>query len=107
MEKSVTDIVNEIKAVDTNVNNIIIPILKDTITDYKKTFQRMFIIILVQIGALFIIITYCSYLFSQSNKKYTDFVSQFEFEGSNYVYQDTDNNSQINDGITIDGIERN
>ena len=35
--KDVTNIIDEVKNVENGVNNLIIPILKDTIQDYKKT----------------------------------------------------------------------
>ena len=94
MEKNVTDIVKEIKQIDNNVSNVIVPILKDTIEDYRKVVFRLIGIICLLIVGLCGISGYAIY-------KYNSFLSRFEF--SSEVYQDlntTDNSTlNVNSGI--------
>lgn len=90
MEKKVEDIVEEIKQIDNNVTAIIIPMLKDTITDYRKIVFKLIIVIAFLISCLSIISWYSIY-------KYNDFLSQFEFN-SEYVQDfDTGENGDIID----------
>lgn len=99
-------VVNQVRNVEEGVNSLVIPILKDTIDDYKSTFKKMFIIIILQILALLVIITYCCFLFSRTNERYNDFLSQFEFGSEEYTYSqnlNADNgDSIINSDISID-----
>lgn len=93
MEKIET-IVKDIKMLDNNVTNIIVPMLKDTIEDYRKIVFRLIAVIIILIFGLLIIAGYSIY-------KYNDFLSQFEY--SSEVYQDlqtTDNSTlNVNSGI--------
>ena len=75
--KDVTNIVDEVKNVENGVNNLIIPILKDTIQDYKKTFVKMFIIIIALIVSILAIVIYGAYLLNNANQKYIDFLSNY------------------------------
>ena len=98
--KDVTNIIDEVKNVENGVNNLIIPILKDTIQDYKKTFVKMFIIIIALIVSMLAIVIYGAYLLNNANQKYIDFLSQYDFNTEQTIFQDTDDNSIINSGIT-------
>ena len=98
--KDVTNIVDEVKNVENGVNNLIIPILKDTIQDYKKTFVKMFIIIIALIVSILAIVIYGAYLLNNANQKYIDFLSQYDFSTEQTIFQNTDDNSIINSGIT-------
>lgn len=90
MEKRVEDIVEEIKQIDNNVTAVIVPMLKDTITDYRKIVFKLIVIIVFLISCLAIISWYSIY-------KYNDFLSQFEFN-SEYVQDfDTGENGDIID----------
>ena len=93
MEKIET-IIKDIKMLDNNVMNIIVPMLKDTIEDYRKIVFRLIAIIILLIFGLLIIAGYSIY-------KYNDFLSQFEYNSE--VYQDlqtTDNSTlNVNSGI--------
>lgn len=90
MEKRVEDIVEEIKQIDNNVTAVIVPMLKDTITDYRKIVFKLIVIIAFLISCLAIISWYSIY-------KYNDFLSQFEFN-SEYVQDfDTGENGDIID----------
>ena len=98
------NILKQLKQVDNGINTMIVPMLKDTINDYKKTFSKMVVIIIILIIELLGVIGYSQYLIAKQNDKYNEFLSQFEFE-SDMVYQDVDgadgSNSTINDGIVV------
>lgn len=83
MERKVEDIVKEIKQIDNNVTSVIVPMLKDTITDYRKIVIKLIAIIAFLILCLLVISGYSIY-------KYNDFLSQFEFEGEEIITQDLD-----------------
>ena len=100
-EKNLSNIVEQMKGVDDNINKTIIPLLKDTISDYKKTFAKMIAVIIILIIALIGVVFYSEYMISKEAEKYAKFLKQFEFESEEYVYQETDDNSIINDGINI------
>lgn len=100
---NLNDILNQIKGVQTGINDMIVPMLKDTIDDYKKTFNKMVVIIVILIFGLLGTIGYSQYLIYKQNDKYNDFLSQFEFE-TEYIQEiDADGNSSgtIYDGINI------
>ena len=99
--EKLSEVVEKVKQVDDGVNNIIVPLLKDTIADNNKDKKRMFIVIIFLVVAIVIISLYSQFLVMKQNEKYAEFLSQFEFEAESEVYQDVDNNSVINDGITI------
>jgi hypothetical protein len=101
MDNNVKDLLKEIKTVDDNVSGIIVPMLKDSIGDYKKIIDKLIAIIIVLIIGLVGVIGYTSYLIYSQNAKYNEFLSQFEFESDETIYQDTDNNSIINSGINF------
>ena len=99
MDEELNEILHQMHDVDNGINNMIVPILKDTINDYKKTFNKMVIIVILLILGLLAVISYSQYLIYKQNREYKDFLSQFDFESE--IYQDTDNNSTINSGITV------
>lgn len=74
MEKNINDILKEIKQIDNNVSSVIVPILKDTIEDYRKVVFRLIAVICLLIIGLCGISVYAIY-------KYNNFLSQFEYEG--------------------------
>lgn len=105
------DIIKEIKQIDNNVTDVIIPLLKDTIEDYRKVVFRLILVIIVLIISVTGIAVYSQITISQQQdkfntfskemlNKYNDFLSQFDFE-SETVYQETDDYSDINSGINI------
>lgn len=100
-EKNLSNIVEQMKGVDDNINKTIIPLLKDTISDYKKTFAKMIAVIIILIIALIGVVFYSEYMISKEAEKYAEFLKQFEFESEEHIYQETDDNSIINDGISI------
>lgn len=107
-EKNLQNIIKQIKGLDDGINSMIVPMLKDTINDYKKTFNKMVVIIIILIIGLLGVIGYSQYLIAKQNDKYNEFLSQFEFEGESHEYdytQDLDStdggDSIINDGINV------
>ena len=85
-EQNLKELVKQIKGVDDGINSMIIPMLKDTINDYKKTFNKMIIIVILLIAGLLGTVCYSQFLIYKQNKEYKEFLSQFEFESE--VYQD-------------------
>ena len=85
-EQNLKELVKQIKGVDDGINSMIIPMLKDTINDYKKTFNKMIIIVILLIACLLGTVCYSQFLIYKQNKEYKEFLSQFEFESE--VYQD-------------------
>lgn len=92
----------DLKEIVDNVDNkdIIVTLLKDTIQDNNRHNKRMFIANIVLSVSLVVISISAMILVALQNKQYSDFLSQFEFE-SDTVYQTTNDNSDINDGIRI------
>ena len=90
-------IIKEVKNIDDNVTSIIVPLLKDTIEDYRKIMFKLILIIALLIISIVGTSIYSVY-------QYNDFLSQFEYE-SEEIYQTIDGgdgiNSTINDGIEI------
>ena len=99
------NIIKQIENVENGINTMIVPMLKDTINDYKKTFNKMIIIVVLLIVGLLGVIGYSQYLIAKQNEKYNDFLSQFEFEGDQTYTQDfdtTDDSSlTVNSGIDV------
>ena len=106
------DIIKEIKQIDNNVTDVIIPLLKDTIEDYRKVVFRLILVVILLIASVTGIAVYSQITISQQQdkfntfskdmlNKYNDFLSQFEFENEEYIYQDTDDSSVINSGINF------
>lgn len=96
-KESMYDILNEVKNVDTGINNMLIPILKDSIQDSNKHNKRLFIIIIILTVIILAMSLFFGFLIYKQNIKYQEFLSQFDFKSE--VYQDTDDNSTINSGI--------
>ena len=97
--KDLKEIVEQVKGVDEGINNLIVPLLKDTIADGNRHNKRLFILNVILVISMLIISIYSQFLVMEQNKKYADFLSQFEFEET--VYQETSDNSSINSGINI------
>ena len=85
--------------VDQLNDNALVPLLKDTIADNNRHNKRLFITNIVLSLVVLIIAIASMILVSLQSKQYADFLSQFEFEET--VYQETNDNSNINSGISI------
>ena len=109
------DIIKELKQLDNNVNDVIVPLLKDTIEKKKKIVFKLIFVVILLIFAITGISVYAQITISKQidkfNKsyesmlnKYNEFLSQFEFEDST-IYQ----NATSNEGDTVinDGIKYN
>ena len=98
--KDLQEIVEKVKEVDGGINGLIIPLLKDTINDSNQHNKRLFISNVILTIAILIIAVASMLMVAYQNNKYAEFLSQFEFE-SETVYQETNDYSDINSGITI------
>lgn len=103
---NVKDIVKEVQPVDININEILVPILQDTIADSNRHNKRMFILsIILTILLLIISLVSITTVYKQSNN-YQEFLNQFEFEGD-YTYTQDINADDGSSGIINDGININ
>lgn len=95
MEKEANDIIKEIKQVDNSLMDVIVPMLKDTIEDYRKIVFKLIVVIAFLTAGLILISGYSIY-------KYNDFLSQFEYDTEVYQDLDTTDNSTLNVNSGID-----
>ena len=98
-ETELLNIAKQIKGVEDGMNEMIIPILKDTIQDGNKHNRRLFILTIIELAVILITILVSVFLIYKQNIKYQEFLQQFDFETNETIYQDTDDNSNINSGI--------
>ena len=82
-EKKAKQIIDEVKNIDNNVTSIIVPLLKDTIEDYRKIVFKLVIVIILMIFGIIGISVYGIY-------QYNDFLSQFEYESDETYTQNLD-----------------
>lgn len=99
MMKDLKEVVDKVKGVEDGVSNLLIPILQDTIKDCNKHNTKLFILNILLAIFILIIAIFSQVLVIRQNEKYSDFLSQFEIESD--IYQDVDNYSVINDGISV------
>lgn len=103
--KNLNELVDQIKHVEAGVNNMIVPLLKDTIADTNKHNRRLFVLCIILIIVMFALGIYSQFLVAKQNEKYTEFLSQFEFESETIYTQDLDatdgGDAIINSGITV------
>lgn len=104
-DNKIQDMANKVKQADTNINNILIPLLQDTIADGNRHNKRMFIISIILAVLVLIISTVSITIVYRQTNKYQEFLNQFEFEGDYTYTQDVDagdgSSAIINDGIKI------
>lgn len=101
MKERLNEVLTEVKQVDNGINSLLVPILQDTIADGNRHNKRMFIVTIVSLVVVAVTAITSLFLIYKQNQKYQEFLSQFEFESTETIYQDTDDNSVINDGINI------
>lgn len=103
--KNLNDLVEQIKSVESGVNGMIVPLLKDTIADTNKHNHRLFVLCVILIIAMFALGIYSQFLVAKQNERYSDFLSQFEFESEEIYTQDLDatdgGDAIINSGINV------
>lgn len=106
---NLNEVVDKIKGVENGIGGILVPLLKDTIQDYKKTSNKMFIIIIILIVILAGTIGYSLHLVYKQNVKYQEFLSQFEFGSEEQTYnQDLDTHKGgdiVNPNINVNNQE--
>ena len=97
--KDLNEVVDKVKGVEDGVNNLIIPILKDSIRDGNHHNKRLFVINMMLVLALLIVSIVSMLIITNQNNRYTEFLSQYDFETQTTISQETTDNSSINDGI--------
>ena len=97
--KDLTEVVDKVKGVEDGVNNLIIPILKDSIRDGNNHNKRLFVINMMLVLALVIVSIASMIVITRQNDKYIEFMEQYDITSS--VYQETSDSSTINDGIRV------
>lgn len=104
MEKKVDDFIKDIKDSNNSTITILVPLLKDSISDLKKIIYKLIIVIILLIFGIIGTAISAQIIISEQSDKYNDFLSQFEFEStSDEFVQDVDTGDNgtatINDGI--------
>ena len=103
--KNLNDLAMQIKNVESGVTNMVVPLLKDTIADMNKHNTRLFVLCIMTIIAMLALGIYSQFLVAKQNEKYTEFLSQFEFESETIYSQELDTsdggNAIINSGINV------
>ena len=99
--KDLNEVVQKVKGVEDNVTSLVIPILKDTIADGNRHNRNLFIISVILSVIVLIVSLFSQVLIMLQNKRYEEFLSQFEFESETTLIQNTDDNSAINSGINF------
>ena len=105
MENKLEKAIQTITGVDENIQGVLVPLLRDTINDYRKVTTKLVMLLVLTIVLLGGVIVYSQFLLAEQADKYNEFFSQFEFEYSD-VYQDIltgDNYS--GDAIINNGID--
>lgn len=93
--KDLKEVVQKVQQVDDGVNNLIVPLLKDTIADSNRHNKRLFILNIILSISILAIAIFSQFLVAYQNTKYAEFLGQFEFESSVYQDFETTDNSQI------------
>ena len=84
------EILDQVKSVDGGINNMLIPILKDTISDCNRHNTKLFIIAIIELIIILAIGIFSLFLVYKQNVKYQEFLSQFDFESEDSYTQDLD-----------------
>ncbi len=104
--KNLNELAKQIKNVENGVNDMVVPLLKDSIKDTNIHNHRLFVLCIILIFSMLVVGIYSQFLVADQNKKYTEFLEQFEYESSDSTYiQDLDTtnggNAIINSGIRV------
>lgn len=97
--KDLKEIVDKVKQVDDGVNNLIVPLLKDTISDSDRHNERLSNTNRTLAIVILIISVLAMTLFVYQNNRYADILSKYDFGDT--VYQSTTDESKIGSGINI------
>lgn len=104
MENKLEKAIQTITGVDENIQGVLVPLLRDTINDYRKVTTKLVMLLVLTIVLLGGVIVYSQFLLAEQANKYNEFFSQFEFEYSD-VYQENITGSEYSgDAIINDGI---
>lgn len=94
--RDLEEIVDKVKKVDDGVNNLIVPLLKDTISDSDRHNERLSNSNRILSVVVLIISILSMLLFAYQNSKYAELIGR-----GDTVYQSTSDDSSINSGINI------
>lgn len=97
--KDLKEIVEKVKQVDDGVNNLIVPLLKDTISDSDRHNERLSNSNRTLAIVILVISVLSMALFVYQNNRYAEILSKYDFGDT--VYQSTSDDSNINSGINI------
>lgn len=97
--KDLKEIVEKVKQVDDGVNNLIVPLLKDTISDSDRHNERLSNSNRTLAIVILVISVLAMALFVYQNNRYADILSKYDFGDT--VYQSTTDESKITSGINI------
>lgn len=95
--KDLKEIVDKVKQVDDGVNNLIVPLLKDTISDSDRHNERLSNSNRTLAIVILVISVLAMALFVYQNNRYADILSKYDF-GDTSVYQNTSDNSNNSGG---------
>lgn len=87
---NLNNVLDEVKNVDKDINNLLIPILQDTIAYTNKHNKRLSLLAILELCALLILVLAFIVFAYKQNIKYHEFLSQFDFQTVENVYQDLD-----------------
>lgn len=97
--KDLNEIVDKVKKVDDDVNNLIVPLLKDTIQDSDRHNERLSNSNRTLAIVILVISVLAMALFVYQNNRYADILSKYDFGDT--VYQNTSDNSSNSSGVNI------
>ena len=97
--KDLGEVVDQVRNVENGVNDLIIPILKDSIKDGNHHNKRLFVINMMLVLALMVISVVSMVIITRQEGRYEEFVKQFDFQNQTTITQETTDNSTINDGL--------
>ncbi len=97
--RDLKEIVDQVKKVDDGVNNLIVPLLKDTISDSDRHNERLSNSNRTLAIVILVISVLAMALFVYQNNRYADILSKFDYGDT--VYQSTSDESSITSGISI------
>lgn len=94
--RDLKEIVDKVKQVDDGVNNLIVPLLKDTISDSDRHNERLSTSNRILSVVVLVISILAMVLFTYQNNRYAELISK-----GDTVYQSTSDDSTITSGISI------
>lgn len=107
MENKLEKAIQTITGVDENIQGVLVPLLRDTINDYRKVTTKLVMLLVLTIVLLGGVIVYSQFLLAEQADKYNEFFSQFEFEATEYYQETITGDNYSGDAIINDGVHDN